>query len=113
MRFEAEVIAEDLLPAVRSILASRLQQDYGFTQEAIASRLDITQPAVSQYLGQTRADQDVIEKLCDDPQVDILLDDITSLIARDQDFANEIGQLVDTVRDKGILKERFDGTRKI
>lgn len=113
MRFEAEVIANDLLPAVRSIVSEKLHRDYGLTQEEIAARLEITQPAVSQYLSNLRADEDVVEKLREDSQVEVLLDDIASKASKDQDFSAEISQLVNTVRDKGLLKERFEGTKKL
>jgi len=54
MRFDVEVIAEELLPAVRSIIASNLRRDYGLNQQEIAQKLDLTQPAVSQYLNEQR-----------------------------------------------------------
>lgn len=112
MRFDIEVISEDILPAVRSIIATRLSRDYGYTQEEIAGKLEVTQPAVSQYLNQSRADQEVVEALTEDPQVDILLDEAASKAAKDEDFSGDIASLVETVRDKGLLKERFEDTEK-
>lgn len=113
MRFEAEVIAEELLPAVRSIIATRLSKDYGLTQEEIASRLRITQPAVSQYLNGSRASDQVIDSLRSDPQVDILLDDAAGKAARDNDFSDEISRIVENVRDKGILKQKFGDAKRL
>ncbi|MFB6147470.1 MAG: transcriptional regulator [Candidatus Nanohaloarchaea archaeon] len=113
MRFDIEVVSDDLLPAIRSIMATRLSKDYGYTQEEIAVKLGVTQPAVSQYMRGSRADEEVIRSLKDDPQVDILLDEATSKAAKDEDFSPEISNTVQTVRDKGIFKERFEDTSQL
>ncbi len=43
-----EVMAQDVLPTVRAMIAKRLL-DNGFPQQEIANKLGLTQPAVSQY----------------------------------------------------------------
>jgi predicted transcriptional regulator len=48
-----EVIVREVLPAVRSILAKELL-DAGLTQKQVAQKLDLTQPAVSQYVKKAR-----------------------------------------------------------
>lgn len=108
MKFESEIVAEEILPAVRKIIASKLNKEYGHTQEEIAHKLEITQPAVSQYLKGKRANENVVNKLKNDPQIDIILDDIISAAAKGEKFSTEIGQLIDTVRDKGIMQEKFE-----
>jgi predicted transcriptional regulator len=113
MRFESEVISEEVLPAIRSILASKLQQEYGFMQKEIAYKLELTQPAVSQYLNGSRANQDVINKLQDDPQIDILLNDAAGKIAQGKDYDAEISSAVQAIKDKGLLKEKFEDTKKL
>ncbi|MFB6203031.1 MAG: transcriptional regulator [Candidatus Nanohaloarchaea archaeon] len=113
MRFEAEVVVDELLPAMRSIVASKLQQEYGLKQEQIADKLGVTQPAVSQYLSGTRADQELVEKLKQDAQIEILLNDATSKAAVNDDFSHEFAKTVATVRDKGMMKERFSDTFKL
>ncbi len=113
MRFESEVIADEVLPAIRSILAEELHREYGLTQEEIASRLKVTQPAVSQYLNEARADPEIVEAFRDDPQVQVLLEDAASNAARDMEFLEEIRQAVHTIRDKGVLKEDFEDTERL
>jgi predicted transcriptional regulator len=113
MKFEAEVISEEVLPAIRSILASKLQREYGMMQKEIAYKLDLTQPAVSQYLSGTRADQKIIDKIMDDPQISILLNDAAGNIATDDDYQEELSDAVRTIKDKGILKEKFEDTEKL
>lgn len=107
MRFEVEVISEELLPAIRSIMASRLGADFGLTQQEIAEKLGITQPAVSQYLSGSRADQNKVDKLVNDVQIDVLLDEASEKAASDRNFSDELAQVVSTVRDKGLMREEF------
>ena len=113
MKFESEVVSEELLPAIRSIMASQLKQEYGLKQKEIADKIDITQPAVSQYLSGNRANQKIVNKMKDDPQIEIIIRDAVSNAAKDQEFSQEISQAIQTVRDKGLLKEKFSDTEKI
>ncbi len=113
MRFEEEVIVGEILPAVRSVMADGLKRDYGLTQEEIAEKLDVTQPAVSQYMNNERADQEVVKKIKDDPQVGLIIEEAVSKAARDEDYSGELGRAIQTVRDKGLFKEKFKDTRKL
>ena len=92
MKFDLEVVAGELLPAVRSIVATDLSKEYGLNQEEIAEQLGITQPAVAQYLSKSRADQEVVEKLRSDPQVELILEDVVSKAAKNQDYSPDIAQ---------------------
>ena len=74
MDFESEVVAQDFLPAVRSLLAEQLSEDYGLYQEEIAETMNITQPAVSQYLNKKRASRKLLRKMRDDPQVMLIIE---------------------------------------
>jgi predicted transcriptional regulator len=49
-----EDAAINLIPAIRALIARELKEKYHLTQEQIAKLLDITQPAVSQYLKEAR-----------------------------------------------------------
>ncbi|MEM5777350.1 MAG: helix-turn-helix domain-containing protein [Candidatus Aenigmatarchaeota archaeon] len=49
-----EEIATNFIPTIRALIAKELKEKYGLTQEKIAELLDITQPAVSQYLKESR-----------------------------------------------------------
>ncbi|WEL19864.1 transcriptional regulator [Candidatus Nanohalococcus occultus] len=113
MKFEAEVISDELLPAVRSLLSSELKDSYGMTQRDIAQRLEITQPAVSQYLNDQRADQSVKNKLKDDPQIMILVNEAAGKLAVDKDPTGEVSDILRAVRDKGLLKEKFRDAAKL
>jgi predicted transcriptional regulator len=113
MRFELEVISEELLPAIRSQLAEELHEDYGLNQTEIARKLDVTQPAVSNYLNRSRGNQDIVDTISEDPQIQLLIDDAAGKAAQDEEYSEEISQIVWNVRDKGLIKERFEDTEKI
>jgi predicted transcriptional regulator len=53
MRLPCERVVNEVLPAVRSLIAKDLQEK-GYSQTEIADLLHITQPAVSQYLNKSR-----------------------------------------------------------
>ena len=113
MRFESEVLTEDLLPAIRSIMASRLDEEFGLNQYEIAELLNLTQPAVSQYLNNKRAGKKLKDNLKDDPQIDLLLKEAADNAAAEEDFSEEIENVVTAVRDKGILKQEFKQAERI
>lgn len=113
MRFEVEVISEEVLPAVRSLIADNLHEDYGFKQREIASRLGVTQPAVSNYLNNSRADQEIVQKISSDPQIQLLIEEATEKAVDSENYADEVSQIIWNIRDKGLIKERFENTEKI
>ncbi len=113
MDFESETITRDFLPAARSLLAEKLADDYGLYQEEIGEKMDITQPAVSQYLNKKRANKELIRKFRDDPQIMLLLDEAASKAAADETYIHEFRQILETVRAKGLMKSQFRNTEKI
>lgn len=113
MRFESEVVSEELLPAVRKIIAESLHRDYGHTQEEIANTMDITQPAVSQYLKGKRAESDLVKTLTDDPQIQLLVEDAVSKAAKNERFVEEMREIISTGRDKGLFQERFRDAERV
>ena len=48
MKFRAEVLAESVLPTIRSLLANELRER-GLTQQEVATKLGLSQSAVSKY----------------------------------------------------------------
>ena len=49
-----EIVAKSALPALRAMVAKRLQEDYHLTQQQVARRLGVTQASVSNYARKTR-----------------------------------------------------------
>jgi predicted transcriptional regulator len=60
-RPSCEEIARYYLPAIRSMIAKKLMEQYGLSQIQIAERLGTTQAAVSQYLSLKRGSKTVKE----------------------------------------------------
>jgi len=113
MDFESEVIAKDFLPAVRSLLANELADEYGLYQEEIAEIMEITQPAVSQYLNNKRASKKILRAMKDDPQVMLILDEAASNAAKEESYLPEFRQILETVKAKGLMKENFEDSEKL
>lgn len=113
MKFELEVISEEILPAVRSLIAQEMKDSYGLKQREIAEKTGMTQPAVSNYLNGSRASQEIIEKIGEDPQIQILIEDAAGKAVKDEEYSEEISQIIWNIRDKGLVKERFSDTEKI
>jgi len=49
-----EIVSKSALPALRAMVARRLQTDYHMTQQEVAKRLGVTQASVSNYARKTR-----------------------------------------------------------
>jgi predicted transcriptional regulator len=49
-----EIVAKSALPALRAMVARRLQDDYHMTQQQVATLLGVTQASVSNYARKTR-----------------------------------------------------------
>jgi len=49
-----EIVSKSALPALRAMVARRLQSDYHMTQQQVAKALGITQASVSNYARKTR-----------------------------------------------------------
>ncbi|MGQ9759176.1 MAG: transcriptional regulator [Candidatus Methanomethylicaceae archaeon] len=54
MRAPCEHLSRYLLPSIRSILAKKLVEEYGYTQTAAAKKLGLSQSAMSRYLSMER-----------------------------------------------------------
>ena len=68
MKFVEEIVVEEFLPTVRSLLASELR-DRGLTQHEVASVLGISQSAVSKY---AHGDVSINDEIAADPRIDAL-----------------------------------------
>jgi len=54
LKAPCEYLSKYLLPSVRSILAKKLVEEYGYTQTAAAKKLGLSQSAMSRYLSMER-----------------------------------------------------------
>jgi predicted transcriptional regulator len=54
MKMYCETVAQVVLPTIRALVAKELMEKYNFTQQGVASKLGLTQSAVSQYMRNLR-----------------------------------------------------------
>ena len=54
MKFPCEIVAKNVLPAFRAMLARKLVNEYGFTQIKVASILGVSQASINYYLTSKR-----------------------------------------------------------
>ncbi|MFP4116319.1 MAG: transcriptional regulator [Candidatus Aenigmatarchaeota archaeon] len=54
MKLSCESFVKDVLPAVRAMVARDLLERHDMTQRQVALKLDMTQPAISQYKNKLR-----------------------------------------------------------
>jgi predicted fused transcriptional regulator/phosphomethylpyrimidine kinase/predicted transcriptional regulator len=106
MKFVEEIVVEEFLPTVRSMLAADLR-DHGFTQREVANALGISQSAVSKYAHGDVATSDAISE---DERVRDLVERIgdglaTGDMSRVQALI-EIEVLVRRLEDGDLLAER-------
>lgn len=92
MRPYCEEVTSSILPAIRSSLTRELINIYKFTQKETADLLDITQPAVSQYMKETRGFR--AKKLQKDKEVMKMIDILAKDIANERLNPDEIQERV-------------------
>lgn len=102
MRLFCETVVNEVLPAVRSIVARELA-DRGHTQTEIADMMGVTQPAVSQYLSSTRGSR--VQRIKDggvNAELDAL---VTGLLERqgDAECARRLWNVCETVVENGVV----------
>jgi predicted transcriptional regulator len=99
-----EVIALEMLPAVRAMVARKLVVNYGLSQKQAAEKLGVSQPAISQYKRDLRGYKTGFFK--ENPK---LLEDVNSLAK--MIASGELNPNQATIAFCELCKAiRFDGT---
>ncbi len=83
-----EVVSQDVLPAVRALVAKKMIETYGFSQKKVAEMLGTTQPAVSQYMRKLRGQKTRMFE--DYPEVLERINGLTESIARGEIATEQI-----------------------
>jgi predicted transcriptional regulator len=81
LRPPCEIVARDILPAIRSLVAKELIERYGFTQMTAARKLGITQAAISYYRDAKRGCRH-LKQLEANPAIEESIDRIAEGIAK-------------------------------
>jgi len=75
MKPVCEVVVTSVLPAIRSIMTRELLNTYELKQQEVADLLGITQPAVSQYIRESRGMK--VKLLEKHPKIMKMIDDLS------------------------------------
>lgn len=106
MRPACEVVAQYVLPAFRSLVATALIEEHNFSQVAAAKELGTTQAAISQYLYSKRGEK-ILKKLGKVPLVRSKAKEIAKNIATEEfsviDAMQEFCKLCAALRDNGAI----------
>ncbi len=109
MKLVCEVFVNDLLPAVRAILANDLIEKHDLTQREAARRLDMTQPAISQYKNKLRGREvENIEKSeAVSKKIRGLVEDIAKQRIDMEEYDKRFCEICEVAKQDSILESRF------
>jgi len=100
-----EVIAVQMLPTLRALIAKELTENYGLNQQEAAEKLGLTQPAISQYLRELRGYK--IKLLTKDKEVYLKISNICKQLANDElsydQLVIEFCNVCKMMRKKGLI----------
>ncbi len=107
MRSFCEVIASEVLPSFRSIITKELIDTHDLTQKEVADLLGITQPAVSQYIKESRGLK--VRSIEKHPEIMPIINDIVNdLINQNHDkkiVGSKVCRICRKVRENNLLDE--------
>jgi predicted transcriptional regulator len=91
-----EIVSKSALPALRAMVARRLQDEYHMTQQQVATRLGVTQASISNYARKTRG---MMVNLESDSTVSRAADEIAKELSRDEPDQREALRSMTNVLD--------------
>ena len=106
MRTVCEIVVQDILPNLRAAVAKELMNSYNMNQGEVAKLLDVSQPAVSQYIRQLRGRSQEIETLVKD-EIKELCDQLNSKKIDHGSLATRMCEISKVLLDKGLVKGDF------
>ena len=100
-----EIVVQDVLPAIRALVAKELMDKYKMTQTDVAERLGVTQAAVSQYIRHLRGYK--VKAMVKDSVVMKEIETLAKLLAKDNIGAiasmQEVCTICRLIRNKKLL----------
>ena len=109
MKLPCEIFVNDILPAVRAVIAKDLVEEHGLTQREADRRLDMTQPAISQYKNKLRGRE--IKKLENSKtvsdKIDSLVDDVAKQRIDMDKYDKRFCEICEAAKNDSILEKRF------
>ncbi|OGI14771.1 hypothetical protein A3K63_02760 [Candidatus Micrarchaeota archaeon RBG_16_49_10] len=111
MKLYCEIVNDDILPAVRSIIARELLTTYKLKQMEAAKLMHLSQPAISNYSKQSRGKKvSVIEK---NAEVMAMVDDLTKKIVdwqiSEKQIYIDLCKIINRIKDTEIPQSLTGG----
>jgi len=100
-----EIASKSVIPALRAMVARELIEQYGMKQEQVATKLGVTQAAVSKYRHQVRGEAIQLESA---PEVQLMSKDIASLLSKSPSpiaVSQKLCQACTDIRALGLMCE--------
>ncbi|MCP8316219.1 MAG: helix-turn-helix domain-containing protein [archaeon] len=99
-----EMVYKTAIPTLRAMIARRLIEDYGLTQEEVAKKLEITQAAVSYYIKGKRA---IMLRLDDVDEIRYIMNEMADLLFKGEinrkEFRFRLTEVCDYIRESKLL----------
>ncbi len=105
MIIPCEIASKSVVPAFRAMVARELIEHYGLKQEQVATRLGVTQAAVSKYRHQVRGEAVQLESA---PEVQRMSKDIASMLSKSPSpiaVSQKLCQACTDIRALGLMCE--------
>ena len=107
MKPVCEIIALEVLPAFRALIAKKLLDQYGLSQKQAAEKMGTTQPAVSQYKREIRGYKTVFIRR--NPELLNMVQELSKKMAYKkipiEELTFEFCKICIEIRKKGLLCE--------
>ena len=97
--------SKSVIPALRALVARELIEEYGLKQEQVATKLGVTQAAVSKYQHQVRGEA---VELGSAPEVRAMSKDIASMLSKNPNplaVSRKLCQACTDIRALGLMCE--------
>ena len=103
MKTVCEVVVNDILPTLRAAVAKELIKNYNLNQSEVAKLLDVSQPAVSQYLRQLRGKTEMVENETVNAHVKDLAGKLHGKQITAEDLCVNMCNIAKVIIDAGLL----------
>ena len=112
MKTVCEIVVGDILPTLRAAVAKELIRNYNLNQSEAAKLLDVSQPAISQYLRQLRGKTEMLEDEMVSGQIREMAGKLHAKQFTHEDMCVGMCSIAKLIIDRGLLKE-VSGVKKI
>lgn len=103
MKLDFELMAQHILPEVRSIIAKELVFRYRMSQTEAAKLLEISQPAISQYLSNVRGKGKLLQTKAIAEVVQLLAKNIFERRMDEAQFTAELFKIYKMAKENGLV----------